>query len=90
LMVWLMRVLIIGTFSMAGARLFSLAEVHPALAGNTVSFRSAQAPARLSTLPRPDRPAGTPFRPAPKPEPTYHPVGSMAASPHNADLSVRN
>jgi len=92
LMVWLMRVLIIGTFSKAGGRLFSLAEVRPAMAVNAVHFRSAQQPARVSNLPRPERPvrpAGTPFHPFPKPEPTYHPAGSMAASPRNADMSVR-
>ncbi len=86
LMVWLIRVLIIGTFSMAGERLFSLAEIRPALAGNSVSYRSAQQPARVSNLPRP---VLTPFRPAPKPEPTYQPVGSMAARARNADMSVR-
>ena len=85
-MVWLIRVLIIGTFSMAGERLFSLAEVRPALAGSSVSYRSAQQPARVSNL---SRPVPTPFRPAPKPEPTYQPVGSMAASARNADMSVR-
>jgi len=89
LMVWMMRVLIIGTFSMAGERLFSLAEVRPGMAGNAVYFRSAQQPVRTSNLPRPARPTPTPFHPAPKPEPTYHPVGSMAASPRNADMSVR-
>ena len=51
LMVWLIRVLIIGTFSMAGERLFSLAEVRPAMAGNTVHYRSAQQPARISACP---------------------------------------
>jgi hypothetical protein len=37
----------------------------------------------------PNRPVITPFHPAPKPEPTYHPVGSMAASPRSIDTSVR-
>jgi hypothetical protein len=89
LMVWLIRVLIIGTFSMAGERLFSLAEIRPGMAQGALRFQSAQQPARTSNLPRPERPGISPFRPAPKPEPTYHPVGSMAASPHNADMSVR-
>ena len=85
LMVWLIRVLIIGTFSMAGDRLFSLADARPILQRNAVRPQLA----RTSTnLPRPIRPAATPFNPAPKPEPTYHPVG-MAASPRNEDISVR-
>lgn len=90
LMVWLLRVLIIGTFSMSGERLFSLAEVRSALPKN--SFRPQPAALQLtrtsSNLPRPNRPAGSPFNPAPKPEPTYHPVG-MAASASNEDRSVR-
>jgi hypothetical protein len=90
LMVWLIRVLIIGTFSMAGERLFSLAEVRPAMAGNAGHFRSAQQPFRTETnQSRPERPLSTAFHPAPKPEPTYHPLGSLAASPRNVDSSVR-
>jgi hypothetical protein len=84
LMVWLIRVLIIGTFSMAGERLFSLAEVRPAMEGSTVRYQPAQ-----QTYRSPNRPVITPFHPAPKPEPTYHPVGSMAASPRSIDTSVR-
>jgi hypothetical protein len=89
LMVWLIRVLIIGTFSMAGERLFSLAEIRSVRSANTVHYRPAQQPARPATLSHPERPVASPFRPAPKPEPTYHPVGSLAASPRNTDLSVR-
>lgn len=93
LMVWLIRVLIIGTFSMAGDRLFSLAETHPALAGRTFRTQApiqqpARQPAYSAPLPRPSRPLPNPFQPAPKPEPTYHPV-SMAASPRNPELIVR-
>jgi hypothetical protein len=89
LMVWLIRVLIIGTFSMAGERLFSLAEIHPAMRGNPVRYQPAQQSYGISNLSRPDRPVSTAFHPAPKPDPTYHPVGSMAASPRNGDMSVR-
>ena len=88
LMVWLIRVLIIGTFSMAGERLFSLADVRPSMPGRAVSYQSARQPASLMSLARPERPVTSPFRPAPKPEPTYQPVG-MAASPRNQDTSVR-
>ncbi len=88
LMVWLIRVLIIGTFSMAGERLFSLAEVRPAMRGN-VTYQTARQPASLSNQVRPNRPVSLPSYPAPKPEPTYHPIGSMAASPRNVDTNVR-
>lgn len=88
--VWLTRVLIIGTFSIAGDRLFTSAEAH-----------AYQRPAsRLQPQPRPQpRPVEAPAvpytRPAPKPvppalnnfprstvrpEPTYHPVGVAARS----------
>ena len=89
LMVWLIRVFIIGTFSMAGDRLFSLAEARPAMHGNAVRFQTAQQSSLVSNRPYANQPAATPFHPAPKPEPTYHPVGSMAASPRNVDSSVR-
>lgn len=89
-MVWLIRVLIIGTFSVAGERLFTMADVH-----NRYSTYRAQplynAPPpqpRTSNLPAANypRPAPKP-RPAPapsyginRPEPTYHPVGMSAMS----------
>ncbi len=85
-MVWLIRVLIIGTFSLAGERLFSTAEVRsPArTAGQPAGLRPA------SSLPRP---APQTYRPAPKPvsqnsynraEPTYHNV-SFDSAPYDAD-----
>jgi hypothetical protein len=88
LMVWLIRVLIIGTFSIAGDRMFSMVDGRPSMLGN--AFRSHTSPQSIRTgnLPRPNRPVTTPFRPAPKPEPAYHPVG-MAASPHDGDTSIR-
>lgn len=81
IMVWLIRVLIIGTFSVAGENLFSLAEDRP---------RSQRSP-RYSVEPA-RGPAPTFVRPAPKPlsaapvnrpsrvEPTYHPIGMNAQS----------
>lgn len=83
-MVWMIRILIIGTFSMAGDRLFSMAEVRS-------SARPAQA--RYETVNRPVNatvnPASRPYqkpqpqaplqRPA-RPEPTYQPVGMAAKS----------
>jgi hypothetical protein len=79
-MVWLIRVLIIGTFSLAGDRLFTTASAYaprPYTPPNTVVARPASA-----TL----RPASSLGRPAPKPmtqssfaptrpEPTYHSLG---------------
>lgn len=88
IMVWLIRVLIIGTFSMAGDRMFSLAENRQLTLGNAYHMQSSLQPSRTSSLPRPFQPAPVPFHPAPKPEPTYQPVG-MSASSHNADVSVR-
>lgn len=84
-MVWLIRVLIIGTFSVAGERLFTLADVRPSYR-NQPSFSSAQP--RTSDLPAVSHPRPAP-KPAPtynvpqsipRPEPTYHPVGMSAMS----------
>ncbi len=75
LMVWLIRVLIIGTFSLSGERLFSVAEERPALFGNAVQDH------RTPAQGYPAKPAvRTPQvpRPAPRPEPSYHPVGLSA------------
>ena len=82
-MVWLIRVLIIGTFSVAGENLFSLADDRPR------SQRRVQRPA-LDTF---REPMPSFVRPAPKPlsaapannhpsrmEPTYHPIGMNAQS----------
>ena len=91
LMVWLIRVLIIGTFSVAGPRLFSQVE-----RGEHVPRMAAQ-PARMlgksspGVSPQASFSQPATFKPAPKtppmaentysrPEPTYHPVG-MAAKP---------
>ena len=80
-MVWLIRVLIIGTISLAGENLFSLAESRPRM---QQTQRPSAEPTRVSN------PAYV--RPAPKPisaisnqrtsrvEPSYHPVGINAQS----------
>lgn len=88
-MVWLIRVLIIGTFSMAGDRLFSQADGRAGFRPSNMNH----APARpASTIPqtRQPQPAVTSFRAAPKPirpdngyarpEPSYHNI-SMRTSP---------
>ena len=84
-MVWLIRVLIIGTFSIAGDRLFTVAEDRP-------SYRPPVRREEQKPQPRPaTNPIPTYVRPAPRPfpsaasqrtpagaEPTYHPVGITA------------
>ena len=84
-MVWLVRVLLIGTFSIAGERLFTLADIYNRNSSyrNQPTYSSPQA--RTSNLPANNYP-----RPAPKPqsnpmsnyvnrsEPTYHPIGMNA------------
>jgi hypothetical protein len=97
-MVWLVRVLIIGTFSIAGERLFTLADKRiPQQAF------ARQMPQPQTAAPRPARPRTTNVpstgypRPTPKPsyippvsrsEPTYHPVG-MSAQPKDNNQSIR-
>ncbi len=92
-MVWVIRVLIIGTFSMAGDRLFSMADQRRgSMLSSALRTRPAAQPARTlrpgsgqaSNLPRPSTRPLTNGRPAPKPEPSYHPVG-MSASPREND-----
>ncbi|MDP1547530.1 MAG: hypothetical protein Q8L87_16100 [Anaerolineales bacterium] len=102
-MVWLVRVLIIGTFSVAGERLFTLADVHDRYS----SYRSQPAystPQQQRPAPRDPmiQPAVNYPRPAPKPrpnpvpnyginrpEPTYHPVGMTAAGYEQNNPSLR-
>ena len=84
-MVWLIRVLIIGTFSVAGERLFTLADVHDRYG----SYRSNQTRASQPAYRQNNQPNQNYPRPAPKPvpnygvnrptaEPTYHPIGMTA------------
>jgi hypothetical protein len=92
LMVWLIRVLIIGTFSLAGDRLFTTD--HSARGSFRPSHKPVNQPVPSATL----RPASTlarpsnasAFRPAPKPTPQ----GTFAPRPeptyHNASFSERN
>ena len=81
-MVWLIRVLIIGTFSVAGENLFSLADDRPR---PRRTQRSSPQPARASS-PTYVRPAPKPLSAAPsnnrssRVEPTYHPIGMSAQS----------
>ncbi len=85
-MVWLIRVLIIGTFSLAGERMFSMAEDRPSMLSSAI--QSYITPGETHKL-RP--PAGVPPAPrsVPRPEPSYHPVG-MSARPTDKPGSPRH
>jgi hypothetical protein len=90
-MVWLIRVLIIGTFSVAGERLFSQVDTR-----DNQSARPRPVLQPASQLNSNRRPAvNNPFRPAPKarpeptyaarPEPTYHNLSMNARSAREAE-----
>jgi len=94
-MVWIIRLLLIGTFSMAGERLFSMADDRAARAP---ASRFNQTPARplspagtlansFSARPAARPQAATPARPG-RPEPSYHPIG-MAAKSYDEDQAPR-
>ena len=78
IMVWLIRVLIIGTFSVAGERLFSMGEGQalPVRAATRTSRRPSTA--RAVRHPTAARPSAS-RTPSPPPEPTYHPLSASAA-----------
>jgi hypothetical protein len=90
IMVWLIRVLIIGTFSIAGENLFTMAEDQPAdyrPMRPSLPARPAQSPTYIRPAPKPAS-AFDSSRPLAAPEPTYHPVG-MSAQPYDKDRNVR-
>ncbi len=103
-MVWLIRVLIIGTFSVAGERLFTLADNRPSRAPFARPVEAERPQPRPQPRPAAPinsvptavyaRPAPKPFpsqtqqRPVSRPEPSYHPVG-MSASAQNETASTR-
>lgn len=73
IMVWLIRVLIIGTFSLAGDRLFSQDKKrsYNTTRPQTQTSRATSSLRPASSLPRP---ANTYSRPAPKPQGNYSPA----------------
>ena len=76
IMVWLIRVLIIGTFSLAGDRLFSQDTARPRSTSRPAARPAVRPqPSRATASLRPasslPRPANSYTRPAPKPQPTY-------------------
>ncbi len=93
-MVWMIRVLIIGTFSLAGENMFSMADDRPVQ--RPAAYRSER-PMPSHSAPVgpyvPSNPSPAYARPAPKPtpppaphpvvrpEPTYHPIGMAADAP---------
>lgn len=86
ILVWLIRVLIIGTFSVAGERLFSQTESYSSTNGSARLQQSRSKAAPVQTRKPASRPA---YKPTPQPEqsygraePTYHPL-SMSASERN-------
>jgi hypothetical protein len=85
-MVWLIRVLIIGTFSVAGDRLFSQAphkNYYTPKKKKTATRPAYRQPAVRSTFSA--RPTPKPVRPKPtfNPEPTYHNLAASAPRQQN-------
>lgn len=84
-MVWLVRVLLIGTFSIAGERLFTQIDIHTRASSYQPTYTPPQTkPTFVSAQqhnPRP-MPKPRPVQQTPayinRPEPTYHPVGMSA------------
>jgi hypothetical protein len=100
-MVWLIRVLIIGTFSVAGERLFTLADAGQRPASHQYNSQyTAPRPAAVNHPLTSNLPTNNYPRPAPKPapapsyninhsEPTYHPIGMTAMGRSEQNSSVR-
>ena len=96
-MVWLIRVLIIGTFSVAGDRLFSQADRRVKKQA-TFSFRNIGGREATQSV-RTSAQSAQAFNPAPKPtsaevpysrpEPTYHPLSMQARQQGNGTNKVR-
>jgi hypothetical protein len=86
-MVWLSRVLIIGTISVAGDRLFSQADIRlPSRMKRSTKNASSRPKTKTRSQPKPfgtrtstvrrgvnAAPTNSAYRPAPKPEPNYEP-----------------
>ncbi len=90
IMVWVIRVLVIGSFSVAGDRLFSQTDVR---AAHRMTNRPILQPAS-SLTPRPRPSMAAPYRPTPKvrpepvynrPEPTYHNLSMNSKSSREAE-----
>ena len=89
LMVWLIRVLIIGTFSLAGERMFSVADDRPSMLSVALHAAPPLQTGRPANLSSPSRLNHTPFHPVPKPEPNLRPAGLEAKARPGTDRSRR-
>jgi hypothetical protein len=94
--VWLIRVLIISTFSVAGERLFTLDDARPVQRTTTQPVTASQprtnnipASAYLRPAPKPTPVYNNNPRPAVRPEPSYHPVG-VNAQARSENNSIRS
>jgi hypothetical protein len=99
-MVWLIRVLIIGTISVAGDRLFSQSELHVASGQRTAIPTRTLGTAGSVPMVKPQVTASA-FKPSPKPgstsesgyaiaEPTYHPLSMNARPPRSSSPHVKS
>ncbi len=92
-LVWLIRVLIIGTFSVAGERLFSMASAQPTVAGRRYNNETSMPPLhrpvphRLNTTGAQSI-AAAPRRAAARPEPVYRSLASSGRT-NSADRQSR-
>lgn len=93
ILVWLIRVLIIGTFSVAGNRLFSQADQRISQSGyNRAPRNTVVQPTSIPATSRNTAPARSSYRPNTpveqaynRPEPTYHPVSMDAQSSNTSN-----
>jgi len=89
IMVWVIRVLIIGSFSVAGNRIFSQAELAYTAAqpvhSQTMSSPAVTAqPASIHSLPKPDAKPTNPT--VNHSEPTYHPASMSGSNPNHPQV----
>jgi len=87
-LVWLIRVLIIGTFSVAGERLFSQSDRR--VSPRSTYSANVSAPARTASTAASFRPAPRPAsteRSYNRPDPTYQPAALSAQPPANGNSS---
>lgn len=93
ILVWLIRVLIIGTFSVAGERLFSMAPAQLAATSHRSSYQPAMPPLHRP-VPHglnntgPQSIAAAPGRSASRPEPVYHSL-SLSGKPRSTERQTR-
>lgn len=92
-LVWLIRILIIGTFSVAGERLFNQTELFRQNSMNSrvrpARTKSAPVHAKSSAARAAYKPKPQPDQTYSRPEPTYHPL-SMSASGRGKGSNTRS